>query len=614
MRSVSLELGIRGFDVAGLSDSQIGDFNHRLSESVRAAERAFKDFKSSSGEKEQEVANKYQDLRTKRASKHSSRETTASNAKRIKERIKQAQDELDGFSVAQADIDAAKEAFEEDTKRQQRVANELKEANYEEQLRKKNTEIRDLDERREELTVELNALNRHAEFRAKLDLKRNEAEEKKSAANGLITRHAAAYKNHTGQDAKLETFESGLAAAQSSKDHAVAGAEREEAEKTRTVQHLESALSIARGQLNDKKGQLARLQKQIREFVAPHQPDCTTVADVVALAEREIEESTAQLLMASKAHDFMQLIQSHLHASKKCVGCNRGVHADELADVEKYVAEKIAAASSGERTEIELGIEQWKGTLSDARVLIPTEETTKKIEATEIPKLEQDIERQTAELTKKSEEAEKASSVVRVLKDEQRELASLKRVAQDISRLISEGETLRKEVANLEGDLASYGSTQTGDQVQAAINDLAESIRKLKREANIVQANRDSKRNDLSAAERQVYRSQQAVAQKEQENQRRLSLQQRVDELKAEHSELTDAQKKLDEEIDALASPIRKTKDELESLKEEHAAKERQLDREMGGLQSKARTIKETSDAVQRYIDGRGAQRLSDCE
>lgn len=612
IRQMSFDLGIRGFDVDGLSESHIEDFSNRLSDFTRKAEDNLKSWKEQSALREADISNRYQELRTEKSSKASSREAVAENSRRLKTRIKQAQDELDNVAVSEVDISEAREAHQEDLRKTGRLRKEIEDANYDEQIRKKNGEIRDLDDLREERTSELNTLNRHADFRAKLDMKKKDSEHKGKAADALVGRNAAAFKRLVGKDAILKSFDKDLSQASIAKDREVAAAEREEAEKNRGVQHLESMLSMSRSQLKEKKEQLTQLETEIKDFLDKEE-DVDTIEHAVIHFEKQLEEASEGLSESSSLHALFKRILQHGNSQHTCIGCGRGIKEDELAAFERYVNHRIKQSSPEGKKELQEAVDDWKAVLAEARALLPKEERAKALKATEVPALNAKIDRETAELAAKSEEAEKATAALRALRDEQQELANLKRVASEISRLTSEAAVLSKEITSLENDLASTGTVQTGDEVQNAINDLADSIKRLKRELQTIERNRETKRNELTNAERASFRSELTVSEMEQKHSTRETLQKRIDELKAEFAEASGTLKELEDAIDGFNAPIKKTKEELEQLKSDNAQEESKLAATLQSMQAKTRTLQEADDRINNYISQRGAQKLADC-
>jgi DNA repair protein RAD50 len=284
-----------------------------------------------------------------------------------------------------------------------------------------------------------------------------------------------------------------------------------------------------------------------------------------------------------------------------------------MAGFDKYVSLQIKRLGSEGQEELQTQVDDWKAVVARAKAMLPKEELARTIKGTDIPQLEKKIDEQSEDLSGKSKVAEEASHALKSLKEEVEEISSLKRVAADAARMLNEVSVLKSEVSTLEGDLASTGSIQTGDQVQTAINEMADNIKRLKRECQTIERNREAKRTDLNNAERASFRSEKLVSEKEQEVSRRRSLQKRIDELKEEYTEGTEMLKALDEAIDGYSAPIKKVKDELEQLKSDNAQEESKRASRVETYQAKLRILQDCQLQIQRYVDQRGAQKLADC-
>lgn len=105
--------------------------------------------------------------------------------RRIKSRRKKAIDDLEVVPVSQMDDTTGKKEVDEAKKRHEALQAELTSKDFDKELTQKNRAIKSADDEREELTVELNALNRQAEQRAKLHMKKTEVEDKKSGVERL---------------------------------------------------------------------------------------------------------------------------------------------------------------------------------------------------------------------------------------------------------------------------------------------------------------------------------------------------------------------------------------------------------------------------------------------
>ncbi len=207
--------------------------------------------------------------------------------------------------------------------------------------------------------------------------------------------------------------------------------------------------------------------------------------------------------------------------------------------------------------------------------------------------LQKTISSKQAELKVAAEAAEASSAEVTKMQAELKELQALRRVGGDIARLLSEANDLDSEVQSLQSDLATTGSTQTGEQVQAEIDQLAASIKVLKRELNALQQDRETKRTLISSLERDAHRAEVAVITKKQEYAKKASIEAQLQETTADLEEQQKRIKSLDAEIETANAPIRRAKDELEAFKAEASEAEGKLKGRADKLEGWAKQIRE---------------------
>jgi DNA repair exonuclease SbcCD ATPase subunit len=161
---------------------------------------------SDGAKKDAEMTAQWQELRSELRSKQTERENAGdamvSRARevsgllpdvccvqrKLRDRIKRAQDDLDGVAVTSADVEAATKDWDDAKAKLSALKAETTRADVDGRMREKNKEIRDLDQTREDLTVELNSLNRHADFRARLDVKKGERSAKEQEIQSLWVR------------------------------------------------------------------------------------------------------------------------------------------------------------------------------------------------------------------------------------------------------------------------------------------------------------------------------------------------------------------------------------------------------------------------------------------
>lgn len=159
----------------------------------------------------------------------------------------------------------------EEKERRQKVEDQIKTANYTQQLRDKAREAKDLEERRDALHNELAGLNAQANTRARLQLRRTERMRKDEAIASLIDKSAASFRKFAKADPQRESMEAQVSAlvqcvprpllgdtrtdgpSRRTLDQDVTFAERASRDAARELQNIETSVSIAKKKIKDLK-------------------------------------------------------------------------------------------------------------------------------------------------------------------------------------------------------------------------------------------------------------------------------------------------------------------------------------------------------------------------
>ncbi|EPQ30278.1 uncharacterized protein PFL1_02394 [Pseudozyma flocculosa PF-1] len=612
IKKMSGELGIKGFAADGLNDAQIREFHERLQQETRQLEAEYAKVRADNSRRDDELSTAWQNLRTEMRAKQNARDQLAESIKRTKDRLKRCQDELEAVDVTEIDVAAAERERDDLSARAAASQKEFEEARFDDKIRKKNQEIREKDDLREERTSEMNILNRHAEVRATLGMKTQEIANRRTTAQSLVDRNAASFAKRVGGTAKGETFERDATKAVAAKERELAEAEAVDQEKNKALQQLESTLTFSRNQLKEKRDTVAALDREIKAIL---EPDFDSAAEAVKVAAEEIDAAKDDLSSVDSLDAFLKRVVREAKTKGHCLACNRSVSSAEFAAIEKHVTSTLATSDTQKKkAALEEHIREWTQRSAECQVALTKETQMQAIQKGDMVALEKKVAEAEEGIKAASAAAERSTAAVDAVKAELRDLQALKRVGADITRLLSEAEAFEREVEMLQTDLASTGSIQTSEQLQGEIDNLAASIKTLKRELNALQQDRETKRGVIASLERDLHRAEMHVVNKRQACSKKEALDKRHEELAAELEERQRGIRKLDDEVEAAGAPIRRAKDELEQFKAESSAAEGRAKAQIERLQSAHHQLTELDTAVQAYTAQRGPQRLKDCE
>lgn len=355
---------------------------------------------------------------------------------------------------------------------------------------------------------------------------------------------------------------------------------------------------------------MTAIKKEIDEAL---EKEFDTVEDAIQESNKEIEWAKDKIATYKQAGTIFDAVMKQAKNQSSCLACGRDIKEDELDKVTKHIQDLLTKSSPTQLAEWESHIETWSSQVDKFLTLKPREAQAAQMREEEIPNHEAEVKNVESQLHSISREAEESAAEVNTLKSELRELGNLKRIASDASRLRDEIQQLQSEIGSLETDLASTGTKRTGDEVQQEINDLSDTVKRLKREVQTWSQEKESKRALVSSTERNIHRSELLVSQKRRELEKQDDLVKRLEEIRTEHDDAGERLKALTRDIGDAREPIRKAKTDLEEHKKEWTKREQEAQNKVEQARKYVRQLDEGESAVQSYIRSRGRERLQAC-
>ncbi len=138
------------------------------------------------------------------------------------------------------------------------------------------------------------------------------------------------------------------------------------------------------------------------------------------------------------------------------------------------------------------------------KATIPTYDTFRRLEKTEIPKLEMEIKSINAKLAEANKGVDQRTAVVSEIKVEMKSLEALKRPIQDISRYTKEIDDLSHEITRCENSLGESGGALSGAEIRAKIDSLNEQRGKLQRDQKSISQEKEKARLRIQGMKDQI--------------------------------------------------------------------------------------------------------------
>ncbi|KAF5385696.1 hypothetical protein D9757_005521 [Collybiopsis confluens] len=489
---------------------------------------------------------------------------------------------------------------EEKTRRFDKLKTEIEANAYETKL-SANSEKKTIAEgKREKLNQEFVMLNREAESRARLNLKRKEISSKKAEVE---------QKQLVGKAASADTLETLIEDVAKEKNDELELAEADASDANAKSQRQEALLQEKKNTLKLKQREMKDADRHLKSGLENNE----SLEEALKDAQEELHFATEE--SGSGASKVYEKLLDIGRQQKKCNACTRHMEDNELRVFEKHLLAEIKRYENSKKAEDNKNaVQGWKEELARLQGLVPIQLKYNTLKIKEIPETEAEVVAAEAKTHEYKESAEAASEKLASIKAELREIQAVREYGKTVGRLQKEVERLTHEVSGLENELAASGSTKSTEDVQNEIEALSNEIRALEKEANTLIRDRDRQNGQLRTFEGDLHRLEVAFTKVSGKLKEKEYLEQQVEQWKKDIVDMTERVKDIDQRIAEAQAPI-------DALDAEHKTQQREIESKLSKAGDSAQQFNRSADKladlqklVERYVQQRREQRHRECE
>ncbi|KAJ4482060.1 hypothetical protein J3R30DRAFT_3286505 [Lentinula aciculospora] len=490
--------------------------------------------------------------------------------------------------------------IEEKTRRLDKLKMDSKNAAYDEKL-SHNTEKKTVAEtKRERLNQEFIMLNREAESRANLNLKRKDIKSKNTEIESNVDAANTKLVKLVGKAASIESIESVIEKIAKKKMNALEIAEIDA--KTASGDHRQAEASVA-----EKSATLKSKQKDLRDaerqMKSAFERTDMTLEEAIKDAFSQLNFAREEVHIGAGAVNVYERLLQIGKQKKKCTACTRHMDDDELHIFEKSLKEEINKAK--QTKDAEASVEGWEEEHERLQRLRPIQSRLDTLKLKEIPAVEEQIAKAETAATEAKETAEQATEKVNALKEELKDIQAVREYGKTITRLQTEIERLTREIKAIEDELAASGSTKSTEDIQNEIEALSNEIRTLDKESNVLMRERDRQNAAQRSIESELHRLELESAKTRGKIKEKENLEKQIEQWKADIVDMSDRMKIAEQRIAEAQGPI-------DVLDAEHKTQQRELDGNLSSASILAQNLNRRADKladnqkhVERYVQQR---------
>ncbi|CAD6904313.1 unnamed protein product [Tilletia controversa] len=614
IRSISIDAGIKGFDMENLDEDEIANFLTKLRGQTDKAERNHDQLKADLRAALNELENKHSEAQGDVKAKRMQQQAQNDAVRKANVDIKRLEDELEELPASEQNVELAKKEAEEAATKLQEQLDALNLADYEDSMRTLSAKLRQAEEQKDDANQELTGLNAHADRRARLTLKENDRDSKKDILQTLMSKSNETMRKFAGRDADVNTFERDVERLVTAKDEELAAARRGRAKEERQLQQVQFDLSSKRKLLQEKEKAVADVETKVKAILRRGDETFQSLSALIESMEAALAQEQENI---SQAEAFVKVWEMAVKKRKNdsvCFCCNRFLEEEETPDFDKRTSQQIKRWQGYLSPEAEQELQKLKQELSEVKLLGVKEQEIQLLKVKDIGGLKGLVKEDEERLQELTQILETSAEKLDTMEREAKELAILKRNSVEAARVSMDLKTLDSEINGLQVDLATAGNTHSAEEVQASIAKLTEEIKKHKRDLKAVTDERDSARATLAQLERTAHRAEIARRDQEQQFERSRAKMAELKTLTESMKQAKEAVKRLEAELASAVTTQKRVYEELESERSEQDRRLAAAQKGVATLQQQNRQMQDAGKMVQEWIKNGGDDQLRDCE
>ncbi|KAG8934317.1 DNA repair protein rad50 [Tulasnella sp. 418] len=434
--------------------------------------------------KNAEYANKIADLRSQVNSLHRERDNAQARISTLQTMIENAEGDIDKSKNIASLLKFNNDDLEDKNKRLQRINDMIAGAKFESKLSAVNKEIQKTEGEREALYTEQSRASLQANARAKLEVQKADLKKKKADVDRILTTQGDKFRALVDVDPQIETMETDVDGALSTKNRELVRLEAELGKANREHLEAQSTLNRSKKELTDKRAEVTSLTKKIEHAAnlnLDEGADKLTLGEAIEDAKAELQNCQETAGRIQGVGDFFVKMLEDGKKNKKCGVCDRKLTGKDMDAFEETVKAKIEETRQEKIEENSLDLDNWTRELKRLQDFLPMEVNLNKIKK-ELPELEKSLDAMHDKEKVAQAVVDKVSAQVDKVKRDIGDLNSLLDQAKNVTRTADELKGLRKNVTELERELQSTGSSRTAADIQGELDALAQTLKNLGRE------------------------------------------------------------------------------------------------------------------------------------
>jgi DNA repair protein RAD50 len=476
--------------------------------------------------------------------------------------------------------------------------------------------LAELDSESSRLRDELYKSNQLANDHAALTHQKGMAKQKQTSLNTLLSTYTDQLNTIVGSDWRPDTLEREFQALLDQRCQSLTDAKKQQEGAHQELREQEIKLQNARSNLSQKKAEMQKAYTVVLNSITTVEgKPLNNVGDYLT----ELESLEKERNQVRQDLDGMTYVSKYYHQGRDIINQKNCCRLCERSFADKK--EKSAALEKIERQlaklvkhELEADIKVLEADFKTASSARSQYDLYTKLHDTEVPTLENDVERMESKKSTLVRRLEQCDSVVNDEESAKRDVEALSPTVSNIAKYCSEILSLETDIARLSSQQKLSGSSLSVEEIKEQSASCDERIRAVKHTRDRLVEDREHAKREINKLDGELGNTSINVnkAKHELENKQRLTKE--IEELREHTNQQREVIREADEVLSALTPQFAKAKALHEDTQRRGQAKAKNVQAEKTKLGQTVNQFKLIQDSIDSYLENGGPAKLAACQ
>ncbi|KAL8874110.1 MAG: hypothetical protein Q9174_000514 [Haloplaca sp. 1 TL-2023] len=608
---------IRGYDI-DLDDMQINEYMDKIGKLCKDQSSNVERARRETEKEMQKVQAVLSSLGERKSGLSEGKSSTKQQSSINDKKIASFQAELDKLEIDEGAKALSECKVRDIDKSLQQARSEYEQSQWDGRIHSAKTESRITEEEFEHIDQEFVESTKRSKDLARLEHLRKELDNRRRTLETLTGAHAERLRNVIGSNWEVATLERDFHIVLDRRSKELKECEDRRASSSRNLEQTDFKLSSSKKALREAKAEVQECRKSITQVMEEvtkeeqHEPD--TYPSFVEQLQKDRDTMEADVNNFSNLQKFWNKSIKTAKNQGRCELCERGFHGEPeksafVRKMEAMIADRVKGGLQDSKNDLA----NLEDDLRKARAVSAKFNTWQRLSSSELPRLQsdvQDLEQMKATQIRKGEDDDRE---VEEQEGRKKTVESLSKPTAAMANLHNETIHFSRQIEELSVMQNNAGHSRTIDEIQQQRESLAGLSRSRRNVVDKLTAQQHQAQEQISKQELSLSNAKNELNAATHELEKKLELDQRLEELRNTNREHREHMRLLDSQIDELSPQVSAQETKLKDIKQRGLKREQDLQQEAGRLSDSVRGLNSADQKIRAYQDDGGSSRLDRC-